>query len=102
MSSHGFRSALAAFCCAALLPLPLSASAGQVLLPHLCQADALFVSDNPEAVRTTRGLFSAETGDATCVRLLYHHENAHPTAPMAVQVWALDDDSVPAHLELTL
>jgi hypothetical protein len=68
----------------------------------LCRADALFVSDNPEAVSTTRGLFQADTGAANCIRLLYHHENTAPTSLLAIQVWALDDDNVPAHLRLTL
>jgi len=101
MNTRGLRSVLVVLCCAALLNLPLFANADQAL-PRLCQADSLFVSDNPETVRTTRGLLYAETGDATCIRLLYHHENGAPASPMAIQVWARDDDGVPARLELTL
>lgn len=94
-------SVVVGLCCAAALNGAPPAGAGQDL-PRLCQADSLLVSDNPETVRETRGLFFAETGNATCVRLLYHHENGHPTSPMAVQVWARDDDDVPARLEVTL
>jgi len=93
--------ALAMLCCAAMFGLPLPVNAGRPI-PLPCAADWLFVSDNPEAVRGTRGLLYAETETATCVRLLYHHENARSDSPMAIQVWARDDDDVPAHLALTL
>ncbi|HEV2283788.1 MAG TPA: hypothetical protein VGX75_15495 [bacterium] len=91
----------ALLCCAVMLGLSLPVNAGPPL-PGLCAADSLFVSDNPEAVRATRGLFYAQTDNARCVRLLYHHENARSDSPMAIQVWARDDEDVPAHLAVTL
>ncbi len=81
--------------------LPSTATAREEIT-GLCRADALFVSDNPEAVRGTRGLFRADTGGAGCVRLLYHHENAAPSSRMAIQIWALDPDDSAVHLRFTL
>lgn len=84
-----------------LLSRSLPANAGEDIA-GLCRADALFVSDNPESVHDTRGLFRADTGGARCVRLLYHHENANRASPIAIQIWALNTDDVMAHLRLTL
>jgi hypothetical protein len=93
-------------------PLLIVLGAWAVLSPHvdaaaaediagLCRADALFVSDNPEAVRETRGLFYADTGGARCIRLLYHHENANPDSPIAIQAWALAEGDAGVDLRMT-
>ncbi len=96
------RAWLAAFAaCTVLLSVARSGAEASDRPAGLCRAQWLFVSDNPEAVSTTRGLFYAAAGDARCIRLLYHHENAHPGSPLAIQVWAYDDDSVPAEIEVT-
>jgi hypothetical protein len=89
---------------ACLLSLGTSASvyAAQDGPPGLCRAERLYVSDNPESVRATRGLLYAPLGEATCVRLLYHHENVNPSAPLALRVWAYDSDRVPAEADVTL
>lgn len=102
MPFRRFPSLSLALCVAALAwGFPPTATAGEEIA-GLCRADTLFVSDNPEAVRGTRGLFRAETGGGGCVRLLYHHENANPTSRMAIQVWALDPDDSAVHLRVTL
>ena len=92
---------LLALSIANLLSPPLPAHAREEMA-GLCRADTLFVSDNPESVHDTRGLFTASTGGAGCVRLLYHHENASPASPMAIQIWALNPNDVTAHLRFTL
>jgi hypothetical protein len=101
MRLRRFGALLILLVCGALLAPPVPVRAGEGLA-GLCPAAALFVSDNPEAVRSTRGLFYADTGTAQCFRLLYHHENADPGSPMAIQVWVRDEAAVPARLALTL
>lgn len=101
MPSKTLLCAWLALSIAAVFSLPLPASAREDVA-GLCRADTLFVSDNPESVHDTRGLFTAGTGGAGCVRLLYHHENANPASPMAIQIWALNPNDVTAHLRFTL
>lgn len=96
------RSWLSLIGCLALLAAGAPSHAAQDGPPGLCRADRLYVSDNPEAVRDTRGLLYAPVADATCVRLLYHHENANPELPLALQAWAYDSDRVPAELDVAL